>query len=241
MLGRNVLLALVAALAVALIWSLAGLSAGLGQALAALAAFALVWLALARLPSRDARQPAVDTPVAATARPDPVPPEQRELLSKVTSALADQQRAFDDAETQLRTLRSAEARLLEQPQGSDQELTAKYRLATIRSQIEQLERLVGVIATNIVALQTQRGAVHTAVAAHIMPTPSMVLEIQSQLQRAQHSLALADESTRSLQELTEDVSLDRADLIGDLVRDPAGEQTPARRRQPATPLAVPEA
>lgn len=239
--SRNVLLALVAALAVALVWSLAGLSAGIGQALAAAVAFVAVWLTLVLMARRGIRATAaVDEAAASNALPDLVPPEQRELLVRVSSALADQQRVFDDSESQLRALRSTEQRLLEQPQSAELAFTNRYRLATVRSQVELLERLVGVIATNIVALQTQRGAIQTAVAARIMPTPQMVMEIQGQLQQAQHTLAIADESTRSLHELTEDVSLDRADLIGDLVSDPQGRATPMRRRQPATPLAEPE-
>jgi hypothetical protein len=239
--GRNALIALVAALAVALVWSLAGLSVGIGQAAAAVAAFVVVWLLLAVQARRSAKPVMVEAAgEQAAAMPDLVPPEQRALLTRVTSALADQHRAFDDTEKQLGNLRTVEQRLLAQRQQPQPELTNEYRLATVRSQIEQLERLLGVIATNIVALQTQRGAIQTTVAAHVMPSPQMVLEIQSQLQQAQTTLAIADEGTRAIHELTADLSDDRSDLIGDLVGDPQGGTTPLPRRQPVAPLAEPE-
>lgn len=239
--GRSALIALVAALAVALVWSLAGLSAGIGQAALAAAAFVGVWMLLMVLSRRAAKPVAAEAAGAEVGQlPEFVPPEQRALLIRVTSALADQHRAFDDTETQLGNLRTAEQRLLTQRQQALTEPATEYRLATVRSQIEQLERLMGVIATNIVALQTQRGAIQTAVAAHTMPTPQMVLEIQGQLQQAQSTLAIADEGTRSIHELTADLAEDRADLIGDLVGDPQGRTTPVARRRPVAPLAEPE-
>ncbi len=236
--------ALLAALAVAIIWLVAGYSAGVAQIATAAVVFAVVWLALGLLPGKQSKtspETVVLEQIPEQKQKNQIPSAQRELLAEVSSALADQQQAFDDTEDQLRDLRVLERRLLKDDQSGDMADASRYRLATVRSQIEQLETLMGTISTNIVALQTQRGAVQTIVAAQTMPSPDMVMTIQHQLQQSQATLAIADEGTRSIHELTADMARDREDLIDDLINDPVGERTRTRDPEPVSTLAEPEA